>query len=298
MNVKSINITLLLLCVTAAVFLSLALLSVKQDGENAKTVSLSASYSSENVAALTLSRDRLLTRLEKLKSQPPKQKEYNTAKMRETCVKNMIRLENEALAGIRKIAYITIDDGPYESRNADFLNILKEKDVRATFFVTGKPDLKDLYCNVLKEGHMLANHSYTHALKGEKYTDRAAFIEDINKLDSLVFGFTGIHTEVVRFPGGSAQAKELKDELISDLKQSGYSYVDWNCATMDGFSAPITAEQAYSNAVSQAKKYTLAVMLMHEYNQSSLEALPKIIDELRREGYIFLPLFKESSAVK
>lgn len=298
MNVKSINITLLLLCVTAAIFLSLALLSAKQEGENAKTFSLSASHSSENVAALTLSRDRLLARLEKLKSQPPEQKEYNTAEMRETCVKNMIRLENEALAGIRKIAYITIDDGPYESRNADFLNILKEKDVRATFFVVGKPDLKDLYCNILKEGHMLANHSYTHALKGEKYTDRAAFIEDINKLDSLVFGFTGIHTEVVRFPGGSAQAKDLKDELISDLRQSGYSYVDWNCATMDGFSAPITAEQAYSNAVSQAKKRIFAVMLMHEYSQSSLEALPKIIDELRREGYIFLPLFKESSAVK
>lgn len=60
-----------------------------------------------------------------------------------------------------KIAYLTFDDGP--SKNTmEILKILKENDVRATFFVNGHPGLENLYKAIAKDGHVIANHTYSH----------------------------------------------------------------------------------------------------------------------------------------
>ena len=209
------------------------------------------------------------------------------------------KLEDAILAGKSdlKIAYLTFDDGPYDLTD-QYLDVLEHCDIRATFFLLGKPKHADKYQLYQQKGHTLANHTYSHQIKNGIYRSSGAFLADVKKLQDYIYNLTGETTDIVRFPGGSPTAGSIKGEIIEKLHGSGYGYVDWTAATMDGMSGPLTSEQAYQNLMETIKGDQIAVVLMHDYSTATLEALPRCIESLREQGYIFLPLFRESCMIK
>ncbi|MBQ9424386.1 MAG: polysaccharide deacetylase [Erysipelotrichaceae bacterium] len=206
----------------------------------------------------------------------------------------------------KKIAYLTFDDGPYY-RSEKFLDVLEEYDVPATFFSlmkcaeTGYADEDEfydsIYRRILSSGHTLGNHTATHKLgSGGVYRSVDAFMDEIVRNRDFIEDRYGYRTVIMRFPGGSATSSKTPD-IIPELRKIGYGYVDWNSATGDGGKnqAP---EVFRDNVLNNTNGRKILVVLMHDYAQNTLIALPEIIEGLQKQGYIFLPLFYESSMVK
>ena len=203
-----------------------------------------------------------------------------------------------------KIAYLTFDDGPYYLTHS-FLKVLEENDVRATFFTIGYDkdycyDNRSMYCGdmykkIYNAGHTLANHTYTHHIHNGIYNSSDAFINDVKKQEQLIKDRTGFTTNIVRFPGGSAQAKGLKNEIINKLKQSGYGWVDWTASNGDGGS--VSSKETALNTLKKTINEDIEVILFHDYSYTTLSALPESIEYLKKENYVLLPLFYESKMI-
>lgn len=200
-----------------------------------------------------------------------------------------------------KIAYITFDDGPYYLTDS-VLNILKEKKVKATFFTIGagktscldnrSVDCTETYKKIVDNGHTIANHTYSHAIFNGLYSSTSAFINDVSKQEDLIYSKTGVKTNIIRFPGGSSTAKGIKDDIISNLRNKGYGWVDWTAEDGDGKSLS-SKEQAMTN-LERTINDNIEVILFHDYNRITYSILPEAIDYLEKRNYILLPLFYDS----
>ena len=213
------------------------------------------------------------------------------------------KLEDMILAGESdyRIIYMTFDDGPTYHTN-DFIKELEELDVYATFFTIGKgvennTKLRDesLRLEALG-GHSIANHTYSHAFNGALYKSVDNFINSVKQQEDVVFHATGIRTDVVRFPAGSYYAKYRKSS-IEALDELGYGWIDWSGNSYDSGDNNYTSAQTANTVIWQAKQEKISVMLMHDWNRRTLGALVRIVTSLRKENYLFLPLFKESSTI-
>ena len=199
-----------------------------------------------------------------------------------------------------KVCYLTFDDGPYSKTTSLFLDVLKEKNVLGTFFVLKKDNLDDLYRRIRDDGHTLANHTASHKIKNGIYRSEDAFIEDIKKNDDFIYNLLGVKMDVMRFPGGSPQATYSglnKSSLVNKLVDMGYGYIDWTLTTGDG-EANLSPEEFLHNVVDSSSKYSVMTVLMHDYSKNTALCLGDMIDILREQGFIFLPLSYNSPAVR
>lgn len=199
-----------------------------------------------------------------------------------------------------KVCYLTFDDGPYSKTTPLFLDVLKEKDVLGTFFVLKKDNLDDLYRRIRDDGHTLANHTASHKIKNGIYRSEEAFIEDIKENDDFIYNLLGVKMDVMRFPGGSPQATYSglnKSSLVNKLVDIGYGYIDWTLTTGDG-EANLSPDEFLHNVVDKSGNYNVITVLMHDYSKNTALCLGEMIDVLREQGYIFLPLSYGSPAVR
>ena len=199
-----------------------------------------------------------------------------------------------------KVCYLTFDDGSYSKTTPLFLDVLKEKDVLGTFFVLKKDNLDDLYKRIRDEGHTLANHTASHKIKNGIYRSEEAFIEDIKENDDFIYNLLGVKMDVMRFPGGSPQATYSglnKSSLVNKLVDIGYGYIDWTLTTGDG-EANLSPDEFLHNVVDKSGNYNVITVLMHDYSKNTALCLGEMIDILREQGYIFLPLSYDSPAVR
>ncbi|OPJ56250.1 polysaccharide deacetylase family protein [Alkalithermobacter paradoxus] len=190
----------------------------------------------------------------------------------------------------QKIAYLTFDDGPSINITTEILDILKENEIKATFFVVGENAQKnsDIIKRMYEEGHDIGNHTYSHNFR-DIYKNPQNFISSIKKCDEIIKSILGetYDFNVIRFPGGSS-GKDLKDFKI-ELNNSGYSYVDWNCLNGDSERENETVEQLVERFKETSKGKEKLVILMHD-NSSKIntpESLKKIIKYLKESGYTF-----------
>lgn len=212
------------------------------------------------------------------------------------------RLNNLDLSGNTPTAYLTFDDGP-GVYTKQLLQILADYKVQATFFVTGQNHFGDnkIYADILKKGHVLGNHSQSHDYK-KIYKSKEAFMEDLLQLEDLLAREAGVRPDIYRFPGGSSNAwvtPDILKEIITELEKRGYDYFDWNVSTGDS-NIKLPEAQIIANFVSKTKALSGndLVILMHTTNPSTVEALPKIIEDLQNLGYRFASLKKGVVNVK
>ena len=232
---------------------------------------------------------------------------YETTKVEESVRDTETKAEEPAkinpVKSSGKKVYLTFDDGP--SSNTDqILDILKDYDVKATFFVVGKTDERSVkaYQRIVEEGHTLAMHSYSHRYD-EIYESKEAFARDLNSLQEYLYETTGVWPRIYRFPGGSSNTVSKVDmqELIAYLTDIGITYFDWNVASGDAVSRTLPAETIVNNCLSGIEKQKESVILMHDASNkgTTIEALPQIIEAIQEQGDAeLLPITDETVPVQ
>lgn len=255
----------------------------------------------EEWQTLMAEKEALTGEIQGLKAAVAEQKDLPQAiqRQKEEGFRQLGELEQKIKAGesTQKIAYLTFDDGPYDNTTEAILDVLKEKGVHATFFLRHRPDHVAQIRREIREGHTLANHSYSHKIKAV-YQSADSCIREIRDQQEWLTETVGVTPQIYRFPGGSPTAGSKKQAIAAALAADGLGYVDWNCATGDGLPGALTTEKAYQNAIGSVGEQKIVVMLMHDYSTATLEALPEIIDTLKAEGYLLMPLFRESVMIR
>ena len=202
----------------------------------------------------------------------------------------------------KKIAYLTFDDGPYYMTDS-VLKVLKDKQVKATFFTIGAGkercfDKKSVSCmetykRIYDSGNTIANHTYSHSIFNGLYANVNNFMEQVIKQENLIKEKTGYTTNIIRFPGGSVTAGRLKDGIVEKLRERGYGWVDWTAEDGRDLESKEQAWRLLKNDLND----NIEVILMHDYNDITFSILPEVIDYLESNGYILLPLFYDSVMV-
>jgi len=191
-----------------------------------------------------------------------------------------------AAQDVRKIAAngrtlaLTFDDGPRPD-TAALLDVLKRKGVKATFFVVGKQVEK--YPNLLRricdEGHEVGNHTYSHfALE---YLSTREIEQDLFRNAALVRSIAGREMRMLRPPGAHCGKKVEEVARRFGLETVLYSA---NCSKLEG-----TNKEKILRYVASAAQPG-AIILMHNPDAVTLQALPEIIDTLKAKGYGFVTL--------
>ena len=191
-----------------------------------------------------------------------------------------------------KIAYLTFDDGPTKKCTPKILDILKENNIKATFFVIGKrvEENPELVKRAYEEGHFIANHTYSHQ-DSVIYQNKESFLREIEKTNHAIAKALGIEDyrpHLFRFPCGSHVNYSMKKNYITYLEELDYAYLDWNCLNDDGVKK-YSASQLLNNLKNTVKNKNALVILMHDsgdLNQTD-EVLQSSIDYLKQQGYEF-----------
>ncbi|MEE0947059.1 MAG: polysaccharide deacetylase family protein [Acutalibacteraceae bacterium] len=190
-----------------------------------------------------------------------------------------------------RTVYLTFDDGPCVY-TPQILDILKQYNVKATFFVTAqKPEYAYLMKRIVDEGHTIAAHTYSHLY--DIYSSSEAYFDDLDKINKLIYEQTGQLTAIVRFPGGSSNviSKKYKEGVMSELVpmvlEKGYTYFDWN---VDSGDASTSKPDKIVRNVTGSLGDSNNIVLMHDMKSAELTALPQIIEYCYSSGYTFAPL--------
>ncbi|MBO5478900.1 MAG: polysaccharide deacetylase family protein [Clostridia bacterium] len=186
--------------------------------------------------------------------------------------------------GTKGVIYLTFDDGPTTSITPKILNILKEKNVKATFFILNYDSNEEkLVKREIEEGHTVAIHGYSHDYK-KIYQSVDAYMSNITKLQEKIKKSTGCNTIITRFPGGSSNTVSrynpgIMTRLCNEVVARGYKYFDWNVSSGDAGGAR-TSQDVYNNVTKGLKKDRANVVLMHDFsgNTKTVNALRDIID--------------------
>ncbi len=193
---------------------------------------------------------------------------------------------------------LTFDDGPDPRWTPAILDILKQENVPATFFVMGKNGQAhpDLLRRMVNEGHEIGNHTFTHPNLGE-IPGRITTLE-LNATQRLIESITGRSTVLFRPPYfGDAEAdtpEEVKPAIIA--RDLGYIMVglridpgDWE----PGATADEIVQKTIERAEDKNPETRGQVVLLHDSGgnrQATIDALPRVIHELRARGFKFVPV--------
>lgn len=194
----------------------------------------------------------------------------------------------------KKIAYLTFDDGPTTKATGKILDILKEENIKATFFVVGKhvKENPDLVKREYEEGHYIANHGYNHNNK-LLYRDMESFQKEVENTDLEIANALGLShycSHIFRFPNGymSHKYQYEKKNALQVLSDLDYVYVDWNCLNRDS-EKKYSDSQLLNNLKKTAKNKGTLIILMHDTADvnKTYNVLKSSIDYLKSEGYEF-----------
>lgn len=187
-----------------------------------------------------------------------------------------------------KAIYLTFDDGPGGKVTTEILDILKEENVHATFFLIGGQikGQEDTIRRMKEEGHSLGLHSMTHE-KCKLYSSEEGFLKEMLEVQTIIKDITGDTTYILRFPFGCNNTSyHLKSHLVELLHENNFKIYDWNVDSTDGANPSAPPSTFVKNAKSD--KDTI-FLLMHCGYQSkhSVQALPEIIKYYKDNGYTF-----------
>lgn len=171
---------------------------------------------------------------------------------------------------------LTFDDGPHPSCTEKLLNGLRERGVKATFFVVGKniSGREEVIRQMWADGHLIGNHTWDHVDVSRLSTEAAC--EQLEQTSALVQEITGEATAYVRAPFGNwNEGLESETSMIS---------VKWTVDPLDWTTKNV--HQIVNKVV--ANVTDSAIILLHDYYDSSVEAALKIVDILQEQGFEFV----------
>ncbi|MCO7175308.1 delta-lactam-biosynthetic de-N-acetylase [Sporolactobacillus kofuensis] len=185
----------------------------------------------------------------------------------------------------KKELFLTFDNGYEAGYTAGILDTLKKEHVPATFFVTGHyiSDQPNMVKRMVKEGHLIGNHSWGHP-DLSKISD-ARYKEELKKLKTRYTKLTGDQRMIyLRPPRGTFSERSLKLG-----KDEGYISVFWSAAYRDWIrDDQHGADYAYEHIMNRI--HPGAILLLHTVSRDNAQALPRVIHDLKKQGYQFRSL--------
>ncbi|MBU9712134.1 polysaccharide deacetylase family protein [Evansella tamaricis] len=196
---------------------------------------------------------------------------------------NVVRKANTK----EKLVALTFDDGPEDYYTPQIIDVLKQKNAPATFFVVGRQVqlFPEVMKQIVKEGHGIGNHTWNHPDLRKEWSGKVK--EEIRMTQDEMEGVVGRRPHLFRPPFGAITKSDMR--LLNDL---GMKNMHWSVDTLDwsGLSADEILEIVHRD-VSPG-----GIILQHNFQSNvrmldgTVEALPRIIDELRAKGYTFVTL--------
>ena len=178
----------------------------------------------------------------------------------------------------KKLIALTFDDGPHGTLTPRLLDALDAGGIKVTFFLTGANVAA--YPSIAKraadEGHQLANHSYSH--KSLTSFTNEGIQNDINYASYIIENATGVRPTVLRPPFGSNNAR-VRSAVGMPLIMWSIDPQDWSGKSSDTI---------YSHITSRARDGD--IILMHDIVQASIIAVPRIIEKLKQDGFVFVTI--------
>lgn len=175
-----------------------------------------------------------------------------------------------------KMVAITFDDGPSGTYTEMLLDGLKERGVKATFFLIGKniENNEEIVRRMKEEGHLIGNHTYTH--KELCSLDRNTIKMEIERTNSVIENITSEKVRYIRPPFGS-----FSEQVRWECKMTP---IFWSVDTMDWGTTDV--DKIVNETVKNTKSGD--IILMHDTYYTSVVAALRIIDELQLQGYVFV----------
>lgn len=184
-----------------------------------------------------------------------------------------------------QVIALTFDDGPHPKYTNEILDLLKEYDIKATFFVLGK--FAEAYPDIIKrqweEGHEIGNHTYSHI--DTKKVTKEVLLDEYERTQNIIFQLTNNKPKLFRPPYGS-----FNNNTIDIMETNNSVIVLW--------SAHQDSKDWKNPEVKKIVDTTLSnlrngdIILFHDYvyfeNSNTVEALKRIIPELKKRGYRFV----------
>lgn len=184
-----------------------------------------------------------------------------------------------------RVIYLTFDEGYENGYTDNILDILKEKDVEATFFVTMPyvKQNKELICRMIDEGHIVGNHTCNHPSMPSVVDDNK-MKREISELHDYVLENFDYEMTFFRPPKGEYSERTLK--LTNDL---GYTTVLWSFA-YDDWDVKKQDRLDYARNIIYNNLHNGMIMLLHAVSKDNAKLLGEIIDEIRERDFEILPL--------
>ncbi len=199
----------------------------------------------------------------------------------------------ETISSEEKVVYLTFDDGP-SPRTGEILDILKEYNIKATFFVLQpqEEEYSEYLIRAADEGHSIGIHTSSHKYK-EIYESVESYLLDFENAYSYIKTTTGLTPNIFRFPGGSVNNynKDIINDLVKEMTRRGFVYFDWNVESNDS-NENLSSNSIYNNVIEGVGEKERAIIIMHDSytRKTTVEALDEIIKTLLEKGYVFKTL--------
>lgn len=180
-----------------------------------------------------------------------------------------------------KFICLTFDEGYENGYTPVILDTLKEKGVKAVFFVTYDfvKDNPELIERMIDEGHIIGNHTYRHYTLDEVSEQEAT--EEIVFLDNYMKDVFKYRMTLFRFPKG-----EFSEKTLALADALGYKSIFWSFAYADWDTQnPADNDEAFKTITENT--HNGEIMLLHAVSKTNAEILPDVIDEVRNQGYQF-----------
>lgn len=175
----------------------------------------------------------------------------------------------------RQVA-LTFDDGPHKTCTAALLDGLKERGVKATFFLMGEniSGKEELVQRMQREGHLIGNHSYRHVQMTKEGEDEAC--RAVEQTEALIESITGARPEYLRPPYGAWNERlECRVNLTTVLWT--VDSLDWKLQNTEKIVRRVEKDVQSGD-----------IILMHDIFHTSVEAALRIVDDLKQQGYEFV----------
>lgn len=178
--------------------------------------------------------------------------------------------------GEKKKVALTFDDGPHPQYTPEMLEVLREKNVKATFFLLGEEVEKhpEIVKKIHEEGHVIGNHSYKHEQLSKLTMEKAC--AQVNRTNDLIYNITGVYPSYLRPPFGDWHEKlDCEANMVEVL---------WDVDPLDW------SVQDHAKIVNKVLKNVKEndIILMHDGYETSVTAAKEIIDTLQKQGYEFV----------
>lgn len=177
------------------------------------------------------------------------------------------------------VVAMTFDDGPHPKLTPRLLDMLKERNIKATFFVVGKcvAEYPDIAKRIVDEGHEIANHSWNHPQLTK--LSPSAFDAEISQTNAAIENATGVRPVTMRPPYGAinpALTKRLNEEYGLSVILWSVDPQDWKIRKSEHVSSHIIKNTAPGS-----------IILAHDIHASTIDAMPATLDALQSKGYKF-----------